>query len=228
MDPRERLTAGQVAAREGRHEDALREYVWFHDHALEHRESLYGVRLSFALSYWMELAEAYPPARQKLEEIRNNKAAALLTGKGNRELFNDVASINESLGDERKTYELFRQMIDRVPLLAPVCAGLALEAIVKAGDFMLAAQYADPPEEALLRNSARLNADVADLQGDKHREHTLDAYVYIYCERVRLIVETLRGLGQRDDAAAATDWALALVESKRLRARVAKQLTEVI
>jgi hypothetical protein len=82
MDPRARLSAGQVAASEGRYEEALREYVWFHDHALEHRQSLYGVRLSFALSYWMDLAKEYPEARRKLREIRDRKAETLASGRG--------------------------------------------------------------------------------------------------------------------------------------------------
>lgn len=100
MDPRARLSAGQLAAREGRYEEALREYVWFHDHALDHEQSLYGVRLSFALSYWMDLAKEYPEARKKLEDIRDRKTATLAAGGGDRALFHDVRSINWALGQE--------------------------------------------------------------------------------------------------------------------------------
>ena len=53
MDPGEILSRGRAAALEGRHEDALRDFAWFHEHALEHDMAYYGVRLSFALGYWM-------------------------------------------------------------------------------------------------------------------------------------------------------------------------------
>jgi menaquinone-dependent protoporphyrinogen IX oxidase len=63
MNAQDRLHAAQRAVREGRYEEALSEFVRFHEHALEELPSLYGVRLSFALSYWAHLAEVYPKAR---------------------------------------------------------------------------------------------------------------------------------------------------------------------
>jgi hypothetical protein len=71
MNPQIRLQNAFTAAGEGRHEEALREYIWFHDHALELEPALYGVRLSFALAYWVELAQDYPAARTALEGIRD-------------------------------------------------------------------------------------------------------------------------------------------------------------
>ena len=227
MDPRARLTAGQVAAREGRYEEALREYAWFHDHALEHQQSLYGVRLSFALSYWMDLAKDYPEARRKLEEIRDRKTEELVSGSGDRELFHDVRSINYYLGEEDKTYKLFITMLDRAPLLAPTCAGLAMEAIVKAGDFVLAERYCDPTEDALIRYSDQLNEDVADLTGDRRRKAaTLDAYIHIYCDRVGTRMAILKGLGRSEEAALCREWAELLVESAAVRKRVAQKLAD--
>jgi len=227
MDPRARLTAGQVAAREGRYEEALREYAWFHDHALEHEQSFYGVRLSFALAYWIDLAKDYPEARRKLEEIRDRKTKILVTGGGNRELFHDVSSINYYLGEQDKTYKLFTTMLQTAPLLAPACSGLAMEAIVKARDFVLAERYCDPTEDALIRYSDQLNEDVAELSGDRRRKAaTLDAYIHIYCDRVGTRIEILRGLGRSEEAALCREWAELLVESPAVRRRVAKKLAE--
>jgi len=57
------LSDTQQMVREGRYQEALERFVWFHDHALEHEPSaMYGVRLSFALSYWKSLGDVYPPA----------------------------------------------------------------------------------------------------------------------------------------------------------------------
>jgi hypothetical protein len=225
MEPRERLYAGQAAAREGRYADALREYVWFHEHALEHIPALYGVRLSFALSYWMDLAGAYPEARLKLEEIRDRKSAILVSGQGDRHLFHDVESINQSLGQEMETYRLFKKLLEKAPLNAAAWADLARGAIVNARDFALAAQYSDDPETALLRYSDTLNEDVAERRGDrKHLVRRLDAYAHIYSDRVVTTIAILDGLGKHDDAIACREWALALVDSRAMRKRVANVL----
>src|SRR5687768_379355 len=75
---------------EGKYQEALDRHLWFHDHALEHDEAMYGVRLSFALSSWQDLGKKYPPASKALEETRDKKAAVLKEGKGSKEIFHDV------------------------------------------------------------------------------------------------------------------------------------------
>jgi hypothetical protein len=216
-----------VAAQEGRYQDALREYVWFHEHALEHERAFYGVRLSFALAYWMDLGKVYPEARRKLEEIRDKKTETLAFGAGDRELFHDIESINQVLGEEHKTYRLFRSMLQISPLLAATCADLAIEAIVKARNFALAERHSDPPEDALIRYSEQLNEDVTRLAGDpKKKALRLDAYVHIYCDRVGTIIAILRGLKKQSEAMLCREWAELLVESRSVRRRVARILAE--
>ena len=227
MDPRERLTAGESATREGRYADALREFIWFHDHALEHRPSLYGVRLSFALASWMDLAKFFPEARTELESIRNRKAATLASGQGDRHLFHDVISINGYLGADNETYGLFKTMLTSAPLNAAAWADLAREAIVKAGDFALAAEQAGHPEEMLLRYSDGLNTDVAELTPERERKYpVLDAYVHIYVDRIALTIAILEGLNKPEDARACREWAVALVDTRRVRNRVMAALAE--
>ncbi len=90
MTAKERLRAARDAARDGRYAEALSEYIWFHNHALEEMPSLRGVRRSFALGYWLELAAAYPPARAALKGVRDEKTKRLLEGAEDWELFNDA------------------------------------------------------------------------------------------------------------------------------------------
>ena len=227
MDPRERLTAGQALAREGRYEDALREYVWFHEHALEHDRSYYGVRLSFALGYWLDLAKDYPAAGAKLREIRDRKTEVLASGGGDRALFHDVQSINKKIGEDDKTFQLFKAMVERSPLLATACADIATEALVRVKAFALAERFSDPPEDALLRYSDQLNADVADLAGDRdHKARRLDAYTHIYCQQVAMTIAILRGVKKTEDARLCREWAEVLVDAPRVRRRVAMMLAE--
>jgi hypothetical protein len=225
MDPRVRLENGQKAAREGRFEDALNEYIWFHEHALEHDQGYYGVRLSFALGFWMELADSYPAAKDKILEIRDRKAALLASGNGNRALFHDVEAINEFLGEEKNTYDLFVTMTFNSPQLAISCAEIAIDTIVKIGDFALAEKYSMGPEDSLLRFSEDLNRDIADPEfKGKHRAHTIEAFIQIYCGRVQTMISILEGLGKTEEAGQAREWAVALVHSKQISVRVGEIL----
>lgn len=221
MDPRDRLKKAQSAADAGDYETALSEYVWFHNHSLEYLPSLYGVRLSFALGYWKNLGDVYPPAMLALRNICSDKTAALLRGEEVRELFHDVASINEYLEEERSTYELFQTLDQRAPAFARQCFTLAVDAIVAAKDFELAARYAPDPESALLEFSDDLNSDVADYRASPPvQAPRLDAYIHIYCGRVRNTLRILTGIGRPLDAELAKEWAIALVEDRRVRDRV--------
>ena len=64
-NPDKILREAQDDARAGRYPDALAKHVWFHENALTYAPAMYGVRLSFALSYWVNLGNLYPPARTK-------------------------------------------------------------------------------------------------------------------------------------------------------------------
>jgi hypothetical protein len=228
VDPRARLRAARQAVREGRYEQALSEFVWFHDHALEHEPALYGVRLSFALSDWVELGKVFPEARRKLEEIRDRKSALLAAGKGDRALFHDVESINQSLDREKETYRLFKTMLRTAPLNAAAWFHLAQDAIVGAGDFELAARFADPPEDALLGYSEMLNRRIADLTGDDARKRMArDALVSIYVDDARRMIAILKGIGKSDEARACREWAVALIEDRRIRRLVNDALAKL-
>lgn len=207
-----------MAAMEGRHEDALHEYIWFHDHALEIDPALSGVRLSFALAYWTELGRTYPKALQALQEVRDRKTGSILQGKGDRAAFHDVSSINEHLECEQLTAELFARISSAQPALASECARFALEALVKAGQFELARRYLPAPTETLHQFCETLNDDVEDLaKRPPSPAPLLEAYVSIYAERVSLLAAILRGTGELEEARQIETSALELVRSPSVR-----------
>src|SRR5437763_1470239 len=107
QDAHDVLHRARIAQDEGRHDEALRDLVWFHQNALKHDRALYGVRLSFALGYWNELADVYPPARLALEAAKRDACSILLASGGSRELFHDVVAINRELGRRGDTYRFF-------------------------------------------------------------------------------------------------------------------------
>lgn len=97
-------------AQEGDHAGALERHEWFHAHALEHQPAYYGVRLSFALSSWVELGHKYPPALKALKRIRDRDSDRLRAGLINDELFHDVVSINRVLNEDEQSLTLFRKI----------------------------------------------------------------------------------------------------------------------
>jgi len=227
LNPGEVLTRGRTAAFEGRAEDALRDFIWFHEHALEHDRAYYGVRLSFALGYWTDLAETYLPARDAPVKVGKRGEETLLAGGGDRGLFHEVASINQNLGRVRDTYELFRRLLKVQPELARKCRDLAVEAIVEAKDFKLASKQLPHSDEFLLWLSERLNDDLT--RKGVSRETAIrrrEAYVHNYCQDVRTAMKILSGLGNFKAAEAAREWAVALVGPSKARSMVASKLTQ--
>ena len=123
------------------YEEALERTIWFHNHALEHRSSLYGVRLSFALSSWYEFGKKYPPALDALKTIRANKIESLLTGTGNPELFHDVIAINRTISEDSKSLDLFRALDSKQPELAKESWHFIKDLVIKSKDHDLINKY---------------------------------------------------------------------------------------
>lgn len=221
MNANDRYKNAQAAARQGRYEEALREHIWFHDHALDEERSLYGVRLSFALADWIELGKVYPPALVALRAIRDAKAIRLQNSDGNRALFHDVESINEWLKEHESTYQLFVHLLKMNPAMAQECVDLAMPSIVHAKDFDLARTFIKDPEGAVRKWSRLLNDDVADLAREPPRKAPVqEAYVHYYAQRVRLLLAVLNGVGDRALAESIRETAVTSIESLSVREAV--------
>lgn len=228
MNAKERYKNAQEAAREGRYEEALREHIWFHDHALEEQPSLYGVRLSYALADWVDLGKVYPPALAALRAIRDAKTVRLQNGDGDRASFHDVESINECLMEHEATHQLFVQLQKVNPALAQQCAELAMPSLVLAKDFALARTFIKDPEEAVRKWSRVLNEDVADLPKEPapRKAPLQEAYVHIYAERVRILLAVLNGVGDEVLAKSIRETALGSIESLAVRDAVDMALSK--
>jgi hypothetical protein len=221
MTAQERLQAARQAATEGRHEEALREFIWFHHHALDERASLGGVRLSYALYYWLDLGKAYPPALQALDDLRAHKAQALLRGEGDLGMFLDVCAIDRVKEDSRATYELYLALSERQPALAAQCAQLALPAIVAARDYPLADRLRGDPEMRIRTWAEELRWDI---HWAKRRGYTRApvrwSTIKRYADGVRLHLEIVAGVGHHDEARRLAALAVDLVDDPSLRAAV--------
>ncbi len=210
---------------EGRHEEALLEYVWFHEHALTEQAGLYGVRLSFALAYWMELAALYPKARLVLEQIRDRKTDALLSNSENRHVFHDIAAINDHLLEHGKTHALFAKLAATSPQFAEACSRYALPSLVLAGDFALAARFSPDPERQLRERGTDLNRTIQRRKQGKYSPAPhIKAEIHIYAEKVKQLMLISDGLGKRTEAARLKQVAIASIQATSIRKAVAAAL----
>lgn len=142
-DPSVILNEARDDAYAGRDQEALEKHIWFHRNALSYEKALYGVRLSFALSYWVELGKKYPPALAALETVRDEDESRIRSGSGGREDFHDFTSINEYLGDLQKTARLFMWLDENRVDLARQTYDVAERALIHEQSYALCGKYID-------------------------------------------------------------------------------------
>ena len=148
-DPQKIVAEAEADAAAGRYEDALAKHVWFHTNALKYDRSLYGVRLSFALGAWVRLGAIYPPALEKLREIRAEDAEMVRANaldKAGFHIFNEIAAINKYLGEDENTTQLFQWLDTHLPEEAKHDYRLAERALVKSKQYELIGKYIDAEE----------------------------------------------------------------------------------
>jgi competence protein ComGC len=131
---------------QGHYEDALQRHLWYFNHALEYDQGQTGVRLSFALSQWVELGRHYPKAKQALLEIRDRDTQQLTSGQGYVNLFADVQAINRELSDEDATYALFKSIREKDPQLAGQCYFWVESLLVSKGEYQWCYDHMGDPQ----------------------------------------------------------------------------------
>lgn len=162
-DPQAILQEAHFDTRAERYETALAKHVWFHENALSIEPALYGVRLSFALGYWHELAKEYPPALLKLEEIRDQDAKNVTEGKNVRKSFHDMASINDNLEEQSATTEVFEALDENSPNIAKQVFDIAQPSLVRSKAYSLLGKYVMPKDDiAKITETYRQGRKLAD------------------------------------------------------------------
>ncbi|HWX21436.1 MAG TPA: protein kinase [Candidatus Binatia bacterium] len=129
----------------GAYEEALQRHIWYHNHS-KSDPSQTGVRISFALSDWVELGRRYPKARQALVEIRDSDAREFSEGRGYFDLFMELAAINQYLGEDDATVALFKSIGERDKQLAQQCYGLVEPLLTQRCEYALCMSYIGKPD----------------------------------------------------------------------------------
>lgn len=142
--PSEILHSALDDTRSGAYSRALAKFLWYHNHALHHEPSQYGVRLSFALGYWLDLATIYPPAYDALVQTRDEAETTFRDDPSNFELFHDLASLNARLGEGVRTADLFVNVAQKDHATAQPLYHLAEDDLVSAGRYHTCGPFLDP------------------------------------------------------------------------------------
>lgn len=167
-DPHAILEAAQDDMDAKNYASALAKHVWYHNNALSIDPHLHGVRLSFALSHWAELAKVHGPALRALEQARDTAQYKVFTGIDVRHSFHDMKAINDVLGEHEKTKSMFELLDAQDPASAKVVFHIAQPALVESKSYALVGKYISPKEDfARMKEGYDINKFLASQPGNE-------------------------------------------------------------
>lgn len=217
-DMRAYLNRTRQLVRQRRYQEALDRFLWFDEHALGYDPGMSGVRLSFALLYWKELGDAYPSAKQAMIDMRDRKTRQLKEGRGNAALFQDVAALNRTLGENVKTVRLLEEISKTDAALAAQCWPHARDAVFLEKQYEIARKYIPSPLKEYAREKVRYDEKVAlyenpRMGGPHFQEWNENHFVEACLQLIELAIFT----GDKEAAQEIRKRAASVVDDPRLR-----------
>lgn len=129
----------------GRFKQAQAKFIWYRENALKYDKSQKGVRDSFALSYWCELAQKYPPAKKKLMALREEAMKDVENPKGDAKLaqrgYIIASMINDGFKEADRNIEMFKWLDKHNHEAATFLYSLVEMQLISAGEFKLCDAY---------------------------------------------------------------------------------------
>ncbi|WP_339733481.1 hypothetical protein [uncultured Gimesia sp.] len=161
-DPQTILSEAQADARAKHYEVALAKQIWIHENSLKHNRGFTGVRLSFALNSWHDLAKVYPPAMDRLREARDEASNKVLEGKQLFKSFHDFVAINRTLDQDSLTVDTFILLDTQDKAAAKKVFRLAKPALIKGKEYQVCDKYLEPKRSyALMLHGREANQRLA-------------------------------------------------------------------
>jgi hypothetical protein len=220
-DPKAALNDARSFAQQGRYEEALQKHLWFHENALKYQPAMSGVRLSFALFYWIELGEKYPKARAALVSIRDRDTGKVAGGQGSFALFMDVAAINDYLKEKPSTVELFKTLHAKYPALAQQCYHVAEPYLIAQHEYKICSAYIPDALQRFerIQQMRTMHLDLAKKSYPRMEDYArIEGYVErLFAEETSRLIEILVGADRQPDAEKVRKQALAVHDDPRIR-----------
>lgn len=218
IDLQQYLVQTNHLIRIAKYDEALERCVWFHEHSLEHDPAMVGVRVSFALAAWTQLASKYPPAQKAMIETRDRAVEQLLKGEGGMTLFMDVAAFNRELLDNAKTVELFETLDQKHPELAKESFRVASELLFEAKKFDLLRKYLGPLDEAFETIRKDYDQSYQKLAADWENSGSARDFLKASFERqVLQLIKYALALGESEKARQIQNRAIEVLDRESIR-----------
>jgi hypothetical protein len=194
---------------EKRYEDALAKHLWFHEKSKEY-PALAGVRLSYALGQWLDLAKAYPPALEKMKLLRDQLEVDITKdSKSDFLKLMDLFAFNRTLGDFKRNVAIFVTLDAQSSPLAKQAFILAFGTLVAHQEFKLAGKYLDSDlyYATALRDYQflqKLAADKSQANADRLLNYSRESFSNKIATAVAVLVKNNREAEAKKLADAAT------------------------
>ena len=216
-DPCAILESACDDARSGNFENALEKFLWFHQNALRYDPDLSAVRVSFAMGYWMELAQRYPRALDTMCRIRDETEETFRRDNSDYRSFSDLAALNRELKEPTRTVELFLGAGASNPAVAKGLYHVAQPYLIAAGRLHDCAPFLTPT--STLKNAITLYQ--SSMRADERRstsEYPTPRFAERrFIEKIGTLVALLAVNGREEDACAVIDGALAVLNEEEFR-----------
>lgn len=225
-DPRAIRKEADTDIQAGRFDLASEKYLWYHENALKYRPSLSGVRLSFALHDWRDLANQYPPALQDMQWIRDKAEESVRKSDDDFAAYQELVALNDVLKDDGRTIELFKWLDQHNRHFARSVYTIAQHALVDAGELALCEKYivGDNSFESIMDDyERRLQWSDDYYEGDVDpRRHDFDQM--FLTRRTAYIIAILVNLERSSEAAVIAETVLQALENETHKVQISDAL----
>ena len=203
------------------YELALQKHVWFHEES-KSSSGMGGVRLSYAIMDWVELGNKYPPALSELRRIRDENQSEMSSGKGTFNNFHDFSSINEQLGDEIKTIELFSSLSKNYPTQAKRLYHVVEDLLIEKKEFKLVDKYMEDPifKYETLRHSREQSLSYARKNPNRDSSISVEYNDNLFIDKTITLINALLKLDKKSEAIEIHQRATRYFQNKKLESIV--------
>ena len=195
------LEDANLAHKAGDFVNALKFYEYFFDHALDDDPyALYGVRLSYCLQGWADLALEFPGAKISLETKKRSILSQYLETK-DPERFHDYFTICHHLGTETDALEQFLTLHHELPNSAVKLVKYVWDDLINAEQWSVCNDLLLEPSQKLdelfsvFDEQARLKEVDAEFDNLKFDKHIVDSLL----DSIQNVVLVLRHANRDDD-----------------------------
>jgi hypothetical protein len=210
--------------RKGRHKEALGKLISLYDDIMNHAPSEPERDGHSVLSEWIDFAEEYSPARDKLDELRSIKTSLILEGVYDKNFFSELETINRAFKDVQATVDLFQKIEAMSPEAAGKLSGIVVGSLVDLKEYHWARKYMLSPQAEYCRLKQKFKEWGLFLEEEKSSSKLsqddvsdyVEVFEEVFVEGVLRLIAVLKHTNEVDAALEIQKDAVSLIGHKAL------------